>query len=76
MDPIEDDEKLLTQETVVGLDQLSDDQVLPLLLAMDPDTLLNCGKASERFFNLVCDREVWRELLKKTVEFTQERWRS
>merc|ERR1719370_1662525 len=57
----------------VGLDQLSDDQVLPLLLAMDPGTLLNCGKASERFFNLVCDREVWRELLKKTVEFTKEK---
>jgi len=57
----------------VGLDHLSDDQVLPLLLAMDPDTLLNCGKASERLFNLVCDREVWRELLKKTVEFAKEK---
>ena len=67
----------MTQEPVVagqvGLDHLSDDQVLPLLLAMDTDTLLNCGKASERLFNLVCDREVWRELLKKSVEFTKER---
>ena len=57
----------------MGLDHLSDDQVLPLLLAMDPDTMFNCGKASERLFNLVCDREVWRELLKKTVEFTKEK---
>ena len=56
-----------------GLDHLSDDQVLPLLLAMDPETLLNCGKASERLFNLVCDREVRRELLKKTKEFTKEK---
>ena len=47
----------------VGLDQLSDDQVLPLLLAMDADTLLNCGKASERLFNLICDRVVWRQEL-------------
>jgi len=70
--------KVEKQEPVVvagqlGLDHLSDDQVLPLLLAMDPDTLLNCGKASERLFNLVCDREVWRELLKKTEEFIEEK---
>ena len=57
----------------MGLDDLSDEQVLPLLLVMDPDTLLNFGKTSQRFFNLVCDREVWRQLLKKTAEFTKEK---
>ena len=56
----------------VGLDQLSDDQVLPLLHAMDADTLLNCGKASERLFKLVCDREVWRHLLKKAGVFNKD----
>ena len=70
---------LLTQEPAaalagkMGLDDLSDEQVLPLLLVMDPDTLLNFGKTSQRFFNLVCDREVWRQLLKKTAEFTEEK---
>ena len=77
LDPIEDDENLLTQEPVVGgqvgLDQLSDDQVLPLLLAMDADTLLNCSKASKRLLTLVSDREVFRSLLKKTDEFTKEK---
>ena len=57
----------------MGLDDLSDEQVLPFLLVMDPDTLLNFGKTSQRFFNLVCDREVWRQLLKKTAEFTEEK---
>ena len=57
----------------IGLAHLSDEQVVPLLLAMDPDTLLNFGKISERFFNLVCDREAWRQLLKKTAEFTKEK---
>ena len=71
--------KLLTQEPAKemegekGLNHLSDEQVLPLLLVMDPDTLLNFGKTSERFFNLVCDREVWRHLLKKTAVFTKEK---
>lgn len=69
----------LTQEPAaavagkIGLAHLSDEQVVPLLLAMDPDTLLNFGKTSQRFFNLVCDREVWRQLLKKTAEFTKEK---
>ena len=40
---------------------------------MDPDTLLNCGRASERLFNLVCDRIVWRHLLKKVDEFSEEK---
>ena len=71
--------KLFTQQPAaavagkMGLDDLSDEQVLPLLLVMDPDTLLNFGKTSERFFNLVCDREVWPQLLKKTAEFTMEK---
>ena len=71
--------KLLTQEPAaavagkMGLDDLSDEQVLPFLLVMDPDTLLNFGKTSQRLFNLVCDREVWRQLLKKTAEFTEEK---
>ena len=56
-----------------GLDCLSDDQVIPLLLAMDPDTLLNCGRASKRLFALVCDRVVWRHLLRKTDEFSKEK---
>ena len=55
-----------------GLDCLSDEQVLPLLLAMDPDTLLNCGRTSPRLYRLVCDQEIWRHLL-RGVEFTEER---
>ena len=71
--------KSVTQEPAVAvagkirLAHLSDEQVIPLLLAMDPDTLLNFGKTSTRFFNLVCDQEVWRQLLKKTAEFTKEK---
>ena len=71
--------KLFNQEPAaalagkMGLDDLSDEQVLPLLLVMDPDTLLNFGMTSQRFFNLVCDREVWLQLLKKTAEFTKEK---
>ena len=40
---------------------------------MDPDTLLNCGRASKRLFDLVCDRIVWRNLLKKIGEFSKEK---
>ena len=71
--------KSVTQEPAVAvagkirLAHLSDEQVIPLLLAIDPDTLLNFGKTSTRFFNLVCDQEVWRQLLKKTAEFTKEK---
>ena len=71
--------KLFNQEPAaalagkMGLDDLSYEQVLPLLLVMDPDTLLNFGMTSQRFFNLVCDREVWLQLLKKTAEFTKEK---
>ena len=55
------------------MDDLSDEQVIPLLLFMDSDTLLNCGRASERLFNLVSDRQVWRQLLKKIPEFSKSK---
>ena len=54
-----------------GLECLSDGQVLPILLAsLDPDTLLSCGKANRRLHRLVCDREVWRSLLRGIESFT------
>ena len=40
---------------------------------MDSDTLLNCGRASERLFKLVSDRQVWRQLLKKIPEFSKSK---
>ena len=55
-----------------GLDCLSDSQALPILLAMDTESLLNCGRANSRLYRLVCDREVWRRLL-KGIEFTKVR---
>ena len=61
------------QKHICPLHSLSDDQILPLLLAMDPQTLLNCGRASPRLYRLVCSREVWRHLLKEVeVDFTKE----
>ena len=36
-----------------------DGQVLPILLKLDPDSLLNCGRASSRLYRLVSDWEVW-----------------
>ena len=57
----------------IGLNCLSDSQVLPLLFAMDTDTLLTCGRASSRLLRLVRDREVWRHLLRETDELTKER---
>ena len=47
--------------------------MLPLLLAMDADTLLACGRASSRLLRLVRDREVWRHLLTQTDELTNEK---
>ena len=35
--------------------------------------MLNCGQASKRLFDLVCDRVVWRHLLKKVDEFSKEK---
>ena len=56
-----------------GLDCLSNEQVIHLLLAMDSDTLLDCGRASLRLYRLVCDRQVWRSLLKDISEFSKEK---
>ena len=42
-----------------GIDCLPDEQVIPLLLFFDTDTLLNVGLASDRLYHLVCDKEVW-----------------
>ena len=61
----------LTGDYLPGLDCLSDGQIVSLLLAMDPESLLDCGRASPRLYRLVCDREVWCHLL-KGVEFTKE----
>ena len=52
------------------LPHLSDRQILPILCAMDPEDLLNCGRASNRLRQLVSDREVWPVLLKKIPHFT------
>ena len=56
-----------------GLECLSDGEVLPILIALDPDTLLSCGKANRRLHRLVCDREVWRSLLRGIESFTDAR---
>ena len=53
------------------LDRLSNEQIIPILLALDPESLLNCGRASPRLYRLVCDREVWKHLL-KGIDFTEE----
>ena len=47
--------------------------MLPLLLAMDADTVLACGRASSRLLRLVRDREVWRHLLRDTDDLTKEK---
>merc|ERR1712013_12585 len=57
----------------VGLEHLPDGQVLPILLKLDPDSLLNCGRASSRLYRLVSDWEVWAHLLNKVTEFSDER---
>ena len=49
------------------------DQVLPILLNLDPDDLLNCGRASPRLYRLVSDWEVWTHLLKRVTRFSNER---
>ena len=51
--------------------RLADGQILPILLAMDPADLLNCGRASPRLYRLIRDRKVWRYLLKE-VDITRE----
>ena len=63
----------LVDDHAPGLECLSDPLMLPLLLAMDSDTLINCGKASPRLLRLVCDREVWTWMLKGIAEFIDEK---
>ena len=58
-----------------GFDCLDDLQVINLMLYLDVDSLINLGKASERLYHLVCDKKVWRSLLKKVEEFTEDRVR-
>ena len=55
-----------------GFDCLPDEQILPLLLAIDSETLLKVGRTSQRLHTLVCDRRVWRHLL-KGLDLTKER---
>ena len=56
-----------------GFDCLDDLQVINLMLYLDVDSLINLGKASERLYHLVCDKKVWRSLLKRVEDFTTER---
>ena len=39
---------------------------------MEPETLLNCGKANRRLHRLVGDKQVWKSLLKGVEDFTEE----
>ena len=55
-----------------GLDCLSDEQIFPLLHAMDSESLLNCRRASPRLYRLVCDQQVWRQLL-TGIEISSDR---
>ena len=54
-----------------GLHCLSDEQIIPILLACDPESLLNCGRTSAHLYRLVCDREVWKHLV-KGITFTED----
>ena len=63
----------LTGDHLPGLECLSDGQLLPILFAMDPDTLLSCGGANRRLHRLVCDMLVWRHLLRGIESFTLSR---
>ena len=45
------------------------------MIFLDPNSLLNLGRASDRLYHLVCDKKVWRSLLKKVEEFTEDRVR-
>ena len=67
----QDDICPLTGDHLQGIDCLADEQVLMVMVTMDPQTLLNCGRASPRLYRLLCDRVVWRHLL-KGVDFTKE----
>jgi len=63
----------LPGDHLAGLNCLSDEQILPILLYMDADSLLNSGRSSDRLHRLVCDRKVWFHLLKQTAEFSKEK---
>ena len=63
----------LIGDHVPGLECLSDGQILPIIFAMDLDTLLSFGRANRRLHRLVSDMQVWRHLLKETESFTNER---
>ena len=58
-----------------GFACLDDYLVIHLMLFLDPNSLLNLGRASDRLYHLVCDKKVWRSLLKKVEEFTEDRVR-
>jgi len=62
----------LSGEHRPGLNCLSDDQLLPILLHMDPGTLLNIGRTSKRLHRLVCDRVVWFQLLQGIDNFSKK----
>ena len=47
--------------------------MLPIFLLLDPDSLLAVGGCSTRLFRLVCDKEVWRHLIRRIPEFNLER---
>ena len=47
--------------------------MLPILLNLDPDDLLNLGRASPRLYRLVSDWEVWAKLLKRVTQLSNER---
>ena len=46
-------------------------QVLPILLKLDPDDLLECRRASPRLIRLVSGWQVWAHLLKGVVQFSR-----
>ena len=58
-----------------GFACLEDNLVIHLMIYLDPNSLLNLGRASDRLYHLVCDKEVWRSLLKKVESFTEDRVR-
>ena len=60
---------------LTGIDRFSDDQILPLLLAMDPESLLDCASAPPRLYRLIRDRKVWRYLLKEVTKEQMEELR-
>ena len=58
-----------------GFACLEDNLVIHLMIHLDPNSLLHLGRASDCLYHLVCDKKVWRSLLKKVEEFTEDRVR-